>query len=173
MISVRKSVLCLFFFGLFVVEIERETSFIFQWGPTFSLWVGFLLSLGFFHWRWRNFPPLLFFSLCCFFMGSSKGKWPLLREQRMDQRNGNMLKFDPVSLNLKQYLYLCLWLLYRFGVFFGRNKQWWDLYAPPLSEARMFWWLYRSPQKVESPSWPTVLWLQGGPVNLSFFAFNF
>ncbi|XP_038971291.1 serine carboxypeptidase-like 51 isoform X2 [Phoenix dactylifera] len=29
----------------------------------------------------------------------------------------------------------------------------------------MFWWLYRSPQRVENAStpWPTVLWLQGGP----------
>ncbi|CAA7399046.1 unnamed protein product [Spirodela intermedia] len=31
--------------------------------------------------------------------------------------------------------------------------------------AHMFWWLYRSPQRVDEPSapWPTVLWLQGGP----------
>ncbi|KAG8048337.1 hypothetical protein GUJ93_ZPchr0008g11820 [Zizania palustris] len=33
------------------------------------------------------------------------------------------------------------------------------------AEAHMFWWLYRSPQRVENGStpWPTVLWLQGGP----------
>nr|XP_019711046.1 serine carboxypeptidase-like 51 isoform X2 [Elaeis guineensis]XP_029116053.1 serine carboxypeptidase-like 51 isoform X2 [Elaeis guineensis] len=32
-------------------------------------------------------------------------------------------------------------------------------------EAHMFWWLYRSPQRVDNAStpWPTVLWLQGGP----------
>ncbi|KAI7985139.1 Serine carboxypeptidase-like 51 [Camellia lanceoleosa] len=32
-------------------------------------------------------------------------------------------------------------------------------------EAHMFWWLYRSPYRVEDPSnpWPTILWLQGGP----------
>ncbi|XP_010940511.1 serine carboxypeptidase-like 51 [Elaeis guineensis] len=32
-------------------------------------------------------------------------------------------------------------------------------------KAYMFWWLYRSPQRVENAStpWPTVLWLQGGP----------
>ncbi|XP_078439749.1 serine carboxypeptidase-like 51 [Wolffia australiana] len=31
--------------------------------------------------------------------------------------------------------------------------------------AHLFWWLYRSPHRVDSPSspWPTVLWLQGGP----------
>nr|KJB35191.1 hypothetical protein B456_006G103700 [Gossypium raimondii] len=29
----------------------------------------------------------------------------------------------------------------------------------------MFWWLYRSPYRVEQPSkpWPIILWLQGGP----------
>lgn len=34
-------------------------------------------------------------------------------------------------------------------------------------EAHMFWWLYRSPFRVEDPSkpWPTILWLQGGPVS--------
>ncbi|KAI7734312.1 hypothetical protein M8C21_006593 [Ambrosia artemisiifolia] len=31
--------------------------------------------------------------------------------------------------------------------------------------AHMFWWLYKSPNRVEDPSkpWPTILWLQGGP----------
>lgn len=34
-------------------------------------------------------------------------------------------------------------------------------------EAQMFWWLYRSPYRVENPSkpWPIILWLQGGPVS--------
>ncbi|KAJ8622827.1 hypothetical protein MRB53_031356 [Persea americana] len=38
-------------------------------------------------------------------------------------------------------------------------------YVEVRPKAHMFWWLYRSPQKAESPSssWPTVLWLQGGP----------
>uniref|UniRef100_A0A9I9CK27 Carboxypeptidase n=1 Tax=Cucumis melo TaxID=3656 RepID=A0A9I9CK27_CUCME len=32
-------------------------------------------------------------------------------------------------------------------------------------KAHMFWWLYRSPYRVENPSkpWPIILWLQGGP----------
>ncbi|CAI0452735.1 unnamed protein product [Linum tenue] len=32
-------------------------------------------------------------------------------------------------------------------------------------KAHMFWWLYKSPYRVEDPSkpWPTILWLQGGP----------
>ena len=31
----------------------------------------------------------------------------------------------------------------------------------------MFWWLYRSPHRVDNGTapWPTVLWLQGGPVS--------
>jgi carboxypeptidase C (cathepsin A) len=35
------------------------------------------------------------------------------------------------------------------------------------SEAHMFWWLYHSPQRVDNGTtpWPTVLWLQGGPVS--------
>lgn len=46
------------------------------------------------------------------------------------------------------------------------------------TEAHMFWWLYRSPYRVEDPSkpWPIILWLQGGPVSttskrLPFFCF--
>ncbi|VAH16768.1 serine carboxypeptidase-like 51 isoform X2 [Triticum dicoccoides] len=32
-------------------------------------------------------------------------------------------------------------------------------------KAHLFWWYYKSPQRVSTPSrpWPTVLWLQGGP----------
>uniref|UniRef100_A0A452YKW2 Uncharacterized protein n=1 Tax=Aegilops tauschii subsp. strangulata TaxID=200361 RepID=A0A452YKW2_AEGTS len=32
-------------------------------------------------------------------------------------------------------------------------------------KANLFWWYYKSPQRVSTPSrpWPTVLWLQGGP----------
>ncbi|XP_010940510.1 serine carboxypeptidase-like 51 isoform X2 [Elaeis guineensis] len=38
-------------------------------------------------------------------------------------------------------------------------------YVPVRPKAHMFWWLYRSPQRVDHASkpWPTVLWLQGGP----------
>ncbi|XP_058076842.1 serine carboxypeptidase-like 51 [Magnolia sinica] len=38
-------------------------------------------------------------------------------------------------------------------------------YVQVRPKAHMFWWLYRSPQRVDSPSdpWPVVLWLQGGP----------
>jgi len=39
--------------------------------------------------------------------------------------------------------------------------------ASSSSEAHMFWWLYHSPQRVDNGTtpWPTVLWLQGGPVS--------
>ncbi|CAL9167718.1 unnamed protein product [Musa hybrid cultivar] len=38
-------------------------------------------------------------------------------------------------------------------------------YVEVRPKARMFWWHYRSPQRVDGGStpWPTVLWLQGGP----------
>ncbi|KAJ9699345.1 hypothetical protein PVL29_008108 [Vitis rotundifolia] len=38
-------------------------------------------------------------------------------------------------------------------------------YVEVRPKAHMFWWLYRSPYRVESPSkpWPIILWLQGGP----------
>ncbi|KEH38909.1 serine carboxypeptidase-like 51 [Medicago truncatula] len=38
-------------------------------------------------------------------------------------------------------------------------------YVQVRPKAHMFWWLYRSPYKVENPSkpWPIILWLQGGP----------
>lgn len=39
--------------------------------------------------------------------------------------------------------------------------------AASCSEVHMFWWLYHSPQRVDNGKtpWPTVLWLQGGPVS--------
>ncbi|KAL6650243.1 hypothetical protein ACP70R_009168 [Stipagrostis hirtigluma subsp. patula] len=38
-------------------------------------------------------------------------------------------------------------------------------YANVRPEAHLFWWYFKSPQRVSSPAhaWPTVLWLQGGP----------
>ncbi|XP_044468304.1 serine carboxypeptidase-like 51 [Mangifera indica] len=38
-------------------------------------------------------------------------------------------------------------------------------YVEVRPKAHMFWWLYRSPYRVEDPSkpWPIILWLQGGP----------
>ncbi|WOL13303.1 serine carboxypeptidase-like 51 [Canna indica] len=38
-------------------------------------------------------------------------------------------------------------------------------YVEVRPKAHMFWWHYRSPQRVDNGStpWPTVLWLQGGP----------
>jgi hypothetical protein len=34
------------------------------------------------------------------------------------------------------------------------------------AEAHLFWWYYKSPHRTSTPSkpWPTILWLQGGPV---------
>ncbi|XP_074290019.1 serine carboxypeptidase-like 51 [Silene latifolia] len=38
-------------------------------------------------------------------------------------------------------------------------------YVQVRPKAHMFWWLYKSPYRVEDPTkpWPTILWLQGGP----------
>ncbi|KAF0921462.1 hypothetical protein E2562_007005 [Oryza meyeriana var. granulata] len=38
-------------------------------------------------------------------------------------------------------------------------------YVEVRPKAHLFWWYYRSPQRVSLPAkpWPTVLWLQGGP----------
>ncbi|GMH11107.1 hypothetical protein Nepgr_012948 [Nepenthes gracilis] len=38
-------------------------------------------------------------------------------------------------------------------------------YVEVRPKAHMFWWLYRSPYRVEDPNkpWPIILWLQGGP----------
>ncbi|CAJ1979211.1 unnamed protein product [Sphenostylis stenocarpa] len=43
------------------------------------------------------------------------------------------------------------------------SEEWGYVQVRP--KAHMFWWLYRSPYRVEDPSkpWPLVLWLQGGP----------
>lgn len=38
-------------------------------------------------------------------------------------------------------------------------------YVEVRPKAHMFWWLYKSPNRVDDPSkpWPIILWLQGGP----------
>ncbi|CAL5042546.1 unnamed protein product [Urochloa decumbens] len=38
-------------------------------------------------------------------------------------------------------------------------------YVEVRPKANLFWWYYKSPQRVSSPEkpWPTILWLQGGP----------
>ncbi|CAM0871566.1 unnamed protein product [Alopecurus aequalis] len=38
-------------------------------------------------------------------------------------------------------------------------------YVQVRPKAHLFWWFYKSPQRVSSPAkpWPTILWLQGGP----------
>ncbi|PIA43538.1 hypothetical protein AQUCO_01900138v1 [Aquilegia coerulea] len=43
------------------------------------------------------------------------------------------------------------------------SQQWGYVEVRP--KAHMFWWLYKSPYRVENPinPWPIVLWLQGGP----------
>ncbi|KQJ99393.1 serine carboxypeptidase-like 51 [Brachypodium distachyon] len=43
------------------------------------------------------------------------------------------------------------------------SEEWGYVQVRP--KAHMFWWLYRSPHRVDNAStpWPTVLWLQGGP----------
>jgi serine carboxypeptidase 1 len=43
------------------------------------------------------------------------------------------------------------------------SEEWGYVQVRP--KAHMFWWLYRSPYRVEDSSkpWPIVLWLQGGP----------
>ncbi|XP_022754206.1 serine carboxypeptidase-like 51 [Durio zibethinus] len=45
----------------------------------------------------------------------------------------------------------------------GGSEEWGYVQVRP--KAHMFWWLYRSPYRVEQPSkpWPIILWLQGGP----------
>lgn len=43
------------------------------------------------------------------------------------------------------------------------SEQWGYVEVRP--KCHMFWWIYRSPYRVEDPSkpWPIILWLQGGP----------
>ncbi|OMO90340.1 Peptidase S10, serine carboxypeptidase [Corchorus olitorius] len=45
----------------------------------------------------------------------------------------------------------------------GGSEEWGYVQVRP--KAHMFWWLYKSPYRVENPSkpWPIILWLQGGP----------
>ncbi|KAL4295997.1 hypothetical protein GQ457_12G027850 [Hibiscus cannabinus] len=45
----------------------------------------------------------------------------------------------------------------------GSEEEWGYVQVRP--KAHLFWWLYKSPYRVEQPSkpWPIILWLQGGP----------
>ncbi|XP_022753785.1 serine carboxypeptidase-like 51 isoform X1 [Durio zibethinus] len=45
----------------------------------------------------------------------------------------------------------------------GESEEWGYVQVRP--KAHMFWWLFKSPYRVEQPSkpWPIILWLQGGP----------
>ncbi|KAF3455146.1 hypothetical protein FNV43_RR05594 [Rhamnella rubrinervis] len=63
---------------------------------------------------------------------------------------------------------LCLVPLFHGGIAIAASTQdgteeWGYVEVRP--KAHMFWWLYRSPYRVEDPSkpWPIILWLQGGP----------
>jgi hypothetical protein len=48
------------------------------------------------------------------------------------------------------------------------------LHGRAVAEAHLFWWYYKSTHRVTTPTkpWPTVLWLQGGPVRSSLFFLN-
>ncbi|KAJ1397777.1 Peptidase S10, serine carboxypeptidase [Sesbania bispinosa] len=54
-----------------------------------------------------------------------------------------------------------------------KNEEWGYVQVRP--KAHMFWWLYRSPYRVEDPSkpWPIILWLQGGPSSSAIGLGNF
>ncbi|XP_077226085.1 serine carboxypeptidase-like 51 [Tasmannia lanceolata] len=64
-------------------------------------------------------------------------------------------------------LLVCLVIFHgKFGMGAGTedgSEEWGYVRVRP--KAHMFWWLYRSPQRIENASnpWPIVLWLQGGP----------
>ncbi|WCJ34422.1 serine carboxypeptidase-like 51 [Euphorbia peplus] len=53
------------------------------------------------------------------------------------------------------------------------SEQWGYVEVRP--KAHLFWWLYKSPYRVEDPSkpWPVILWLQGGPGGSSVGLGNF
>ncbi|KAF7077559.1 hypothetical protein CFC21_082095 [Triticum aestivum] len=76
----------------------------------------------------------------------------------------------PVALSSLLLLSLCCLSLLRAGsaasVTAGATdgSELWG-YVEVRPKAHLFWWYYKSPQRVSTPSkpWPTVLWLQGGP----------
>ncbi|THU44306.1 hypothetical protein C4D60_Mb02t06030 [Musa balbisiana] len=79
-----------------------------------------------------------------------------------------MVKTSPASsARLLLPLLLCCFLLsVKICVATGTadgSEQWGYVEVRP--KAHLFWWRYRSPQRIENGStpWPTVLWLQGGP----------
>ncbi|XP_059646786.1 serine carboxypeptidase-like 51 isoform X4 [Cornus florida] len=78
-----------------------------------------------------------------------------------------MAASDTLFLLLSVSLLLSLSLVHAdFSIAAGTDdgsEQWGYVEVRP--QAHMFWWLYRSPNRVEDPSnpWPILLWLQGGP----------
>ncbi|KAF3320787.1 serine carboxypeptidase-like 51 [Carex littledalei] len=67
-----------------------------------------------------------------------------------------------VFLSLLFLALLSFYLAESYGTADGMEQ--WG-YAQVRPKAHMFWWLYKSPQRIENgpTPWPTVLWLQGGP----------
>ncbi|TXG58392.1 hypothetical protein EZV62_016221 [Acer yangbiense] len=64
------------------------------------------------------------------------------------------------------FLLSCSFLHGYFALDAGTNdgsEQWGYVEVRP--KAHLFWWLYKSPNRVDDPSkpWPILLWLQGGP----------
>uniref|UniRef100_A0A0D9VUU8 Carboxypeptidase n=1 Tax=Leersia perrieri TaxID=77586 RepID=A0A0D9VUU8_9ORYZ len=75
--------------------------------------------------------------------------------------------YPPLALPLLLCLSLCLLHGERASAVTsgtGDGSELWG-YVQVRPKAHLFWWYYKSPQRVSSPGkpWPTVLWLQGGP----------
>ncbi|KAJ0027871.1 hypothetical protein Pint_35792 [Pistacia integerrima] len=75
----------------------------------------------------------------------------------------------PMEKNLLPFLFLLFsssllhgYLAFGAGTDDG-SEQWGYVEVRP--KGHLFWWLYKSPYRVEDPSkpWPTLLWIQGGP----------
>ncbi|EOY33649.1 Serine carboxypeptidase-like 51 [Theobroma cacao] len=74
---------------------------------------------------------------------------------------------------MEKFYVLCLLVFFSSSLFHGGiarpvksqggSEEWGYVEVRP--KAHMFWWLYKSPYRVEQPSkpWPIILWLQGGP----------
>ncbi|XWS28657.1 hypothetical protein CRYUN_Cryun25bG0089700 [Craigia yunnanensis] len=74
---------------------------------------------------------------------------------------------------MEKFHFLFLLVVFSFSLFHegtaravksqGVSEEWGYVQVRP--KAHMFWWLYKSPYRVEQPSnpWPIILWLQGGP----------
>jgi hypothetical protein len=85
--------------------------------------------------------------------GDANEQWGYVPVRQQSTYQSALLLMPQQTLSMFYAFFVCTSLTLNFG-----------------AEAHVFWWFYKSPQRVSSlvKPWPTILWLQGGPVRFCY-----